>query len=227
VGENRIVITTKNEIHKMKMSKIKLLLNGLAIGWFQGRAEFGPRALGNRSILANPIDPEMQMKLNLKIKFRESFRPFAPIMTIKTFERFFNRPYDKYMLLVRWFKDTERISSNKHNSSLMDRLYENRTCVPSITHVDYSARAQVIEESDNKKLWLLLKKFGELNNHKVEMLVNTSFNIRGEPIVESPSDAIKCFFGTDLDVLVLDNYVLTKIENQNIKIDYKDNFFLD
>jgi len=183
-----------------------MILKNKYFGWFQGRSEFGPRALGCRSILANPISPNTQKDLNLKIKFRESFRPFAPIILEEELSRLFdqNDP-SPYMLFV--YKINKKISPIQ---SGINSINEIRSELPAITHVDYSARIQTINEKSNLKMFNLLIKYKELTGYGV--LVNTSFNVSDEPIVNSPYDAIKCFFESGLDFLVINNYIIDKVE---------------
>ena len=184
----------------------KMILKNKYFGWFQGRSEFGPRALGCRSILANPISPNTQKDLNLKIKFRESFRPFAPIILEEELSRLFDQnDLSPYMLFV--YKINKKISPIQ---SGINSINEIRSELPAITHVDYSARIQTINEKSNLKMFNLLKKYKELTGYGV--LVNTSFNVSDEPIVNSPYDAIKCFFESGLDFLVINNYIIDKAE---------------
>jgi len=204
----------------------KYLSEEKAIGWFQGRMEFGPRALGNRSIIADPRSEKMQKNLNLKVKFRESFRPFAPSIIEEDLNEWFdtNIP-NSYMLLVSKVAESKLIKNNIQSKGF-DQLNHKRSEVPAITHVDNSARIQTVNEKDNKRFYDLLKAFKKITN--VPILVNTSFNIRGEPIVSSVKDALSCFMGTNLDVLVCENYVILKDENHNQKnSNYKDKFRLD
>ena len=204
----------------------KYLSEEKAIGWFQGRMEFGPRALGNRSIIADPRSEKMQKNLNLKVKFRESFRPFAPSIIEEDLNEWFdtNIP-NSYMLLVSKVAESKLIK-NRIQSKGFDQLNHKRSEVPAITHVDNSARIQTVNEKDNKRFYDLLKAFKKITH--VPILVNTSFNIRGEPIVSSVKDAFSCFMGTNLDVLVCENYVILKDENHNQKeANYKDKFRLD
>ncbi len=200
-----------------------------AIGWFQGRMEFGPRALGNRSIIGDPQSENMQKNLNLKVKFRESFRPFAPSILLDDAPEWFNiNEKSPYMLLVSKIKDEKKIKMTDKEKKLfgIDKLNVKRSNVPAVTHVDYSARIQTVEEKINYKYTKLLKKFKEKTN--CPMIVNTSFNIRGEPIVNTPEDAFRCFMGTNLDRLAIGNCYLLK-ENQNLNLikDYKSKFKLD
>ncbi len=207
------------------------LSNSKAIGWFQGRMEFGPRALGARSILGDPRSPEMQKNLNLKVKYRESFRPFAPAVLREDLSKWFELDTDSpYMLLVADINKNKKIEMNEEQKKLfgIEKLNIPRSEIPAVTHVDYSARIQTVDQNHNPKFFKLLKKFKEITSCPV--LVNTSFNVRGEPIVGSPSDAFKCFMGTDLDKLVIGNFYLDKKEqskNLNVNTNYKDNFELD
>ena len=183
---------------------------GKVVGWFQGRMEWGPRALGNRSILGDPRNSQMQRTLNLKIKFRESFRPFAPAVLEEDVSDYFDldRP-SPYMLLVAPVKQQIRTKLDKENSaSGLDKLKIVRSAIPAITHVDYSARVQTVSESDNPRFYKLIRKFKEKTGTSV--LINTSFNVRGEPIVCTPQDAYKCFMKTEMDYLVIGNYIFSK-----------------
>ena len=204
------------------------LVQGKAIGWFQGRLEYGPRALGNRSIIADPRSKSIQKDLNIKIKFRESFRPFAPAVLREYLSDFFELNCDSpYMLLVASVKNKISSQNKKEkSSSILDQLNQLRSNIPAVTHVDYSARVQTVHKDINKKFYDLISKFNEISSCPV--VVNTSFNIRGEPIVCSPSDAFKCFMGTNLDILVIENYILFKDKQKKISIkNYKDQFELD
>ena len=199
---------------------------GEAIGWFQGRMEFGPRALGARSILGDPRSSEMQKNLNLKIKFRESFRPFAPSILWEDLKEWFDIEVDSpYMLMVAKIKDNKIISMNKDQEKLfgIDKLNVKRSEIPAVTHVDYSARIQTVHKDTNKRYFKLLNKFKEKTNCPV--LVNTSFNVRGEPIVNTPVDAFNCFMGNELDKLVIGNCYLEKAkQNKSLIKDYKNKF---
>jgi carbamoyltransferase len=196
--------------------------DGKVIGWFQGRMEFGPRALGNRSIIGDARNEKMQEQMNLKIKFRESFRPFAPIVLEEDVSKVFEyKGTSPYMLICAYLRDewkTQLSSEEKESESKLfglERLYHKRSKLPAITHVDYSARLQTVSKSTNPKLHSLMSKFKEKSG--VGVLVNTSFNVRGEPIVCSPEDALRCFLSTDIDILALGNYVLHKDQmNQDI-----------
>ena len=213
----------KNLISKLT----ELLFKKKTIGLFQGRMEFGPRALGNRSIIADPRDPLMQKKLNLKIKFRESFRPFAPIILSEELNKWFELSHKSpYMLIVEKIRESKRLKISNKNLFGIDLLNEKRSIVPAVTHVDYSSRIQTIHKNTNRFLYDLLTSFKIKT--KCPILVNTSFNIRGEPIVESPNDSIKCFLGTNLDVLCIGNFILLKEEqNKNSLISYQHEFKLD
>ena len=199
------------------------LKEGKIVGWFQGRMEFGPRALGCRSIIADPRSEKMQKNLNLKIKYRESFRPFAPSILREDLNDWFELDCDSpYMLLVADVKKNIQIQETKTSQKLfgIERLNLKRSSIPAVTHVDYSARIQTVHKETNPKYHNLLQNFKKLTNCPV--LVNTSFNIRGEPIVCSVEDAFKCFMGTELDVLVCENFVLYKHDqDKSLLNDYK------
>jgi carbamoyltransferase len=186
------------------------LLKGNVVGWFQGRMEFGPRALGSRSILGDPRNPEMQQKINQSIKFRESFRPFAPSVLAEDAAAFFNINCESpYMLLVREVLPERRLAADHERSvDLMERLRQQRSDIPAITHVDYTARIQTVDQHSNPRYRKLLEKFKEKTGYG--MLINTSFNVKDEPIVCTPEDAIRCFLKTDMDSLVIENYLLRK-----------------
>jgi len=186
------------------------------IGWFQGRMEFGPRALGGRSILADPRSENMQKELNLKIKFRESFRPFAPSILSEDVNNWFDLDVDSpYMLLVANIKKEIQIQMNAEQESLfgIEKLNTKRSKIPAVTHVDYSSRVQTVHKETNPKFHKLINKFKKITGCPI--LVNTSFNIRGEPIVCSVKDAFQCFMGTNLDVLVIENFILLKSEQSH------------
>jgi len=205
------------------------LVNDKAIGWMQGRMEFGPRALGNRSIIANPRSSLMQRQLNLKVKYRESFRPFAPSILRENLEEWFELDADSpYMLLVAELKKEKQFKMTAKEESLfgIEKLNVPRSSVPAITHVDYSSRIQTVHSRTNPKFHALISKFKKETDCPI--LVNTSFNIRGEPIVCTPTDAFKCFMGTQLDVLVIENYVLIKEEQNNNNLEnYRNKYELD
>jgi carbamoyltransferase len=206
---------------------VKDLVNGKIIGWFQGRMEFGPRALGNRSIIADPRDHKMQKKLNLKIKYRESFRPFAPAILAEEIKNWFPTILiSPYMLLVEKIKENRRKKILNKNITGLKLLSYKNSDVPAVTHVDYSSRIQTVHKETNPLFHSLIKKFQKETG--CPMVINTSFNVRGEPIVYSPKDAIKCFLGTDLDTLVLGHFYITKSKQlSNIKYQYKNKFNLD
>ena len=207
----------------------KSLSDQKAIGWFQGRMEFGPRALGCRSILGDPRSDKMQKNLNLKVKYRESFRPFAPSILKDDLKDWFDLEVDSpYMLLVADITSNKKIEIpiNQKNLFGIDRLNVKRSEIPAVTHVDYSARIQTVSRDTNKIYFDLLTKFKEITGCPV--LVNTSFNVRGEPIVNSPTDAFNCFMGTELDMLVIGNCILDKKkQDENLKKDYTKEFELD
>jgi carbamoyltransferase len=185
----------------------RLISEGNIIGWFQGRMEFGPRALGARSILGDPRNSEMQKKMNLKIKFRESFRPFAPCILEDDLENWFNTSEkNEYMLVVSSIIEKRRLKPDWSLNGLK-KLNFAYSDIPAVTHVDYSARVQTVSKK-NIRLYSLLKAFKELTNCPV--LINTSFNLNGEPIVMTPEDACKCFLKTNIDYLVLENFLVKK-----------------
>ena len=202
---------------------------GEAIGWFQGRMEFGPRALGNRSILGDPRSSEMQKNLNLKVKYRESFRPFAPSILKENLAEWFNISEDSpYMLMVADINKDKIIEMNEEQIKLfgIEKLNIKRSEIPAVTHVDYSARIQTVHKETNEKYYKLIQKFKEKTNCPV--IVNTSFNVRGEPIVNTPLDAFNCFMGTRLDKLIIGNcYLEKKSQDASLKKDYKMEFELD
>ncbi len=215
--EEKIINITSSELAK-----------GKAVGWFQGKMEFGPRSLGSRSIIANPMIKDMQKNLNLKIKFRESFRPFAPAILFDKVNDWFDMEYHSpYMLFVDFIKNDHRINTdNKKNTFGINKLNEVRSKIPAITHIDYSARIQTVKSDENFKFYKLIENFYSITNCPI--LVNTSFNVRGEPIVCSPSDAFKTFMGTNLDLLVIENCVLYKEQqDKNLITDYKNKYELD
>ncbi len=200
-----------------------------AIGWFQGRMEFGPRALGGRSILGDPRSDDMQKNLNLKVKYRESFRPFAPSVLREDLSDWFDTNVDSpYMLLVANIKSDKKIEMTDNQKKLfgIDKLNIKRSEIPAVTHVDYSARIQTVSKNTNKRYYDLISKFKEKTGCPI--IVNTSFNVRGEPIVNSPTDAFNCFMGTELDYLVIGNCILDKNkQDKSLKQDYKTEFELD
>lgn len=202
-----------HEVSPANLSEMvaRLIAEEKVIGWFQGRMEFGPRALGNRSILGDPRSPKMQSVMNLRIKFRESFRPFAPSVLREHVNEFFEMDCDSpYMLLVAPVQPALRIEMTSEQQQLfgIDKLNVPRSTMPSVTHVDYSARVQTVRREDNEAYYDLIAAFGRLTGYPV--LVNTSFNVRGEPIVCSPEDAYRCFMRTDIDCLVMGNFIVHK-----------------
>ena len=205
------------------------LANLKAIGWMQGRMEFGPRALGARSIIADPRSPVMQKQLNLKVKYRESFRPFAPSVLREDVSEWFDHNTDSpYMLLVADVHNDKRRSMTSEEDALfgIDKLNVPRSSVPAITHVDYSARVQTVHADTNPRYHAVISKFKEKTG--CPLVVNTSFNVRGEPIVCTPTDAFKCFMGTELDVLAVGNYLLIKDkQNEALKENYEERYELD
>ena len=217
-SEDDLLEITSNELSK-----------GKTIGWFQGRMEFGPRALGSRSILADPRSEKMQKILNLKVKFRESFRPFAPSILREDLSKWFDLNCDSpYMLLVADVNKSIRREMTDDEEKLfgIEKLNIKRSEIPAVTHVDYSSRIQTVHRETNSKYYKLISNFKKITN--CPLVVNTSFNVRGEPIVCTVADAYKCFMGTDLEMLVCENFILYK-EKQNIQLlkDYKKKFELD
>ena len=207
----------------------EFLLSQKAVGWFQGRMEFGPRALGGRSILGDPRSDKMQKNLNLKVKYRESFRPFAPSILKEDLSEWFNLNTDSpYMLIVANISEEKKFKMTEEQNKLfgIDKLNIKRSEIPAVTHVDYSARIQTVTKNYNKRYYDLLSKFKEKTGCPI--LVNTSFNVRGEPIVNTPTDAFNCLMGTDLDYLVIGDCILNKKEqNMDLKKDYIKKFELD
>ena len=205
----------------------RMLAEGKIVGWFQGRMEFGPRALGTRSILGDPRNPAMQASMNLKIKFRESFRPFAPCVLEERASDYFDlRPGQQspYMLLVAPLRERHRRALSPSESKIMledpdlrHRVNVVRSSVPAITHVDYSARIQTVDEARHGRFYRLLKSFERSSGCPI--LVNTSFNVRGEPIVCSPAEAYRCFLATDMDALVLESFLLRKDRIKKVATD--------
>ena len=207
----------------------KDLADGRAVGWFSGRMEFGPRALGNRSILADPRSESMQKLLNLKVKYRESFRPFAPSILREDLSDWFEMDTDSpYMLLVANVVESQRKVITKEESVLsgVDKINYPRSTIPAVTHVDFSSRIQTVHKETNLTFYRLLEQFKKLTNFPV--LVNTSFNVRGEPIVLTPEDAFRCFMGTELDVLVMGNAYMKKAEQpKSLYSNYRSQYELD
>ena len=191
----------------------KEISEGKVVGWFQGRMEFGPRALGNRSILGDARNPEMQKKLNLKIKYREGFRPFAPSVLAEDSKKLFDLDVESpYMLLVAPINDSikKTLPENYYDLPLWERLYTERSTLQSITHLDFSARVQTVHKETNIRYWELINAFKEITGYG--LVVNTSFNVRGEPIVCTPYDAYRCFMSTEMDFLVINNFVYKKTD---------------
>jgi carbamoyltransferase len=219
----------KKESNEITLITAKELSNGKTVGWFQGRMEFGPRALGGRSILADPRSELMQKELNLKIKFRESFRPFAPSVLREDVSEWFDLDCDSpYMLLVSDVNKDKQVKMSDNDKGLfgIDKLNVKRSSIPAVTHVDYSARIQTVHKKTNPRYYELLNEFKKITNCPV--LVNTSFNVRGEPIVCSIEDAFNCFMGTNLDILVIEDFILFKEDqDKNLLKDYKNKFTLD
>ena len=208
----------------------QLIAEGNIVGWHQGRMEFGPRALGARSIIADARNPEMQKKLNLKIKFRESFRPFAPVVPAEDVAEYFeHEDISPYMLMVKRVRSERTIPypDDFNGKDLFDKLYFLRSDIPSITHIDYSARLQTVHKETNPRFWALLQAFKRKTGYSV--LVNTSFNVRGEPIVNTPEDSYRCFMCTDMDYLVIENMLFTKNDQPHWqeKNDWQNEFALD
>jgi carbamoyltransferase len=216
-----------SDFDRLCQDTAQLLADGNVVGWFQGRMEWGPRALGNRSIIADPRNPEMQKRLNLKIKFRESFRPFAPSVLAEDAAEYFEMDGDSpYMLLVAPVSQKHRKNDIKMDKgNLFDRLYQLRSDIPAVTHIDYSARIQTVHRETNERYWKLIQAFKQKTG--CGLVVNTSFNVRGEPIVCTPRDAYQCFMRTDMDWLVIGNCLFEKAgqpewqESQNWKQEFQ------
>jgi len=207
-----------------------LLSEGKVVGWFQGRMEFGPRALGSRSILGDPRSPETQSVMNLKIKFRESFRPFAPTVLREHVHEFFELDQDSpYMLLVAPVREERQIPMSEAQEGLfgIDKLNVPRSDIPAVTHVDYSARVQTVRREDNPRYYDVIQAFHSLTGYPV--VVNTSFNVRGEPIVNTPEDAYRCFMRTEMDYLVMGDFLLDKRDQPQWQeeVDWREEFELD
>jgi carbamoyltransferase len=207
----------------------KALAGGKALGWFQGRMEFGPRALGGRSILGDARSPSMQKQLNLKVKYRESFRPFAPAVLAEDAPKYFKIDAESpYMLLVADVEEQHRIAMTEEQQKLfgIEKLNVPRSSIPAVTHVDYSARIQTVHKETNPRFHELISQFKEKTGCPV--VVNTSFNVRGEPIVGSPEDAFRCFMGTEIETLAVGNCFLRKeAQNPALKQNYEHKFELD
>ena len=205
------------------------LAEGKAVGWHQGRMEFGPRALGSRSIIADPRSPGVQKQLNLKVKYRESFRPFAPSVLIEDMAEWFDIETESpYMLMVADVLKSKQIPMTDDEKKLfgIEKLNIPRSAIPAVTHVDYSARIQTVHNETNPKYHKLIEKFKEITGCPI--LVNTSFNVRGEPIVCTPEDAFNCLMGTEIDLLVVGNCLLRKeAQDKSLIKDYKNAYELD
>jgi carbamoyltransferase len=219
-----------DDFQKLSSDVAAKLAEGNVVGWFQGRMEFGPRALGGRSILGDARNPEMQKKLNLKIKYREGFRPFAPSVLEEDIGEYFDLDRESpYMLIVAPIREDKKIPlpSGYNEKPLYERLYFLRSDVPSITHIDYSARIQSVSRKTNPRYWELIDEFKKLTGYG--MIVNTSFNVRGEPIVGTPDDAYRCFMRTEMDFLVVGDYFLDKKEQPALteSKDWRTEFKLD
>ncbi len=225
IGANFEKVNYEDLINKTS----EFLSNEKVVGWFQGRMEFGPRALGSRSILGDPRSDKMQKNLNLKVKYRESFRPFAPSILKEDVSNWFDIDVESpYMLLVANINSDKKIVMTEEQKKLfgIDKLNIKRSEVPAITHVDYSARIQTVTKDINNRYYDLILKFKERTGCPI--IINTSFNVRGEPIVNTPTDAFNCFMGTELDYLVIGNCILDKNkQDKNLKKDYKSEFKLD
>ncbi len=219
----------KKEYSEMIEIVANEISNKKAVGWFQGRMEFGPRALGSRSIIADPRSEIMQKELNLKVKFRESFRPFAPSVLSEDVNKYFKLNISSpYMLIVSEIKDDikKEMTSLEKNFFGIEKLNVARSQIPSVTHVDYTARVQTVEKNKNKTFYDLIKKFKEITGCSV--LINTSFNVRGEPIVCTPLDSFKCLMGTNLDLLVCNNFLIYKSkQKKEYETDYRSKYELD
>lgn len=216
-----------DELTKVVASKIA---EGNVVGWFQGRMEYGPRSLGNRSILGDARNPEMQKKMNLKIKYREGFRPFAPSVLEEDIEDYFMIDCPSpYMLHVIPVKDSRKkpLPANYNSMALYDRLYHLRSDIPAVTHIDYSARIQSVSKGTNPRYWSLINEFKKQTGYGV--IVNTSFNVRGEPIVCTPDDGYRCFMRTEMDFLVVGNFLFDKTKQEKLLNDtnWKEEFKLD
>ncbi|GAB4009554.1 carbamoyltransferase [Spirosoma migulaei] len=226
----KAVSTHFTDFAELSTEAARLLAEGNVVGWVQGRMEFGPRALGGRSILGDPRNAEMQKKLNLKIKYRESFRPFAPSVLAEDCAEYFD--YDgisPYMLLVHPVAESRRtpVPADYASFPLREKLYYQRSDLPSITHIDYSARIQTVHKDTNPRYYQLIDSFKKLTGYGV--IVNTSFNVRGEPIVSTPDDAYRCFMRTEMDYLVVGNFLFDKRQQPEWqeKDNWKEEFVLD
>lgn len=224
-------VASKIEVPKELIGKTaRIIAEGNVVGWFQGRMEFGPRALGHRSILGDPRDTEMQQKINLKIKYRESFRPFAPSVLLDDVDQYFDHDHESpYMLIVKEVADQIKVAvpMDYQEMELMDKLRVNRSTLPAITHVDFTGRIQTVDGKYNHRYYDLIESFKRLTGMGV--LINTSFNVRGEPIVCTPEDAYRCFMRTEMDYLVINDYIFEKTEQPDWQSEdkWKEEFALD
>jgi len=219
----KAIFSKYDDFEKLAADTAKVISDGNAVGWMQGRMEFGPRALGARSILGDARNEEMQKKLNLKIKYRESFRPFAPsVLSEEANEHFQIEGTSPYMLMVQEVseKRKENLPNNYFKMPLMERLYVKRSDLPSITHIDFSARIQTVHQETNPRYWTLINEMKKQTGFGI--VVNTSFNVRGEPIVCTPDDAYRCFMRTEMDYLIIGDYMFKKTEQP--EWDKKDNW---
>jgi carbamoyltransferase len=209
----KAVFTRYDDFDELAVTVAGHIAEGKVVGWFQGRMEFGPRALGNRSILADARDPAMQQKLNQLVKHRESFRPFAPAVLLEEANAYFDLPVDSpYMLLTATVREDRRNPRPKDfdDRSWQERLHASRSEIPAVTHLDFSARVQTVSRDTNPRFWRLIDAFRQQTGCAV--LVNTSFNVRGEPIVCEPGDAYRCFMSTGLDYLVINDFLFRKTD---------------
>jgi carbamoyltransferase len=207
-----------NSAAELNNAVASFIEKGNVVGWFKGRMEYGPRALGNRSILADARNADMQKKLNLKIKFREGFRPFAPAVIAEDAQEYFElKTNSPYMLLVQPVKKQLQhvLPANYHSLPLQEKLYYQRSTLPAVTHIDFSARIQTVHKETNPEFYGLLTAFKQLTGCSV--LINTSFNVRGEPVVHTPAEAYQCFMRTEMDYLVIENFLLAKTDQPEWK----------
>jgi len=216
--------------HEWAQTIAKLIAQQNVVGLFQGRLEFGPRALGGRSIIGDPRSPKMQSVMNLKIKYRESFRPFAPAVLRERVSEYFDLDRESpYMLLVAPVKKEHRLQpkADNHAETLRNIVNEKRSCIPAVTHVDYSARVQTVTHEDSPRFYRLIEAFEKLSG--CGLVVNTSFNVRGEPLVCTPEEAYRCFMRTEMDYVVLESFLLSK-KDQSKRVesyDWRSQFVLD
>ncbi|MCF8378701.1 MAG: carbamoyltransferase [Bacteroidales bacterium] len=219
-----------DEFKDLAQEAAQIISDGNVVGWFQGRMEFGPRALGNRSILGDARNKDMQLKLNLKIKYRESFRPFAPSVLTEDMKEYFDLINSSpYMLMVGQVKEKylNKLPENYQSLPIRERLYVNRSQIPAITHIDLSARVQSVHKETNPRYWELINAYKKISGFG--LIVNTSFNVRGEPIVCTPEEAYRCFMRTEMDYLVMGDFIFNKTEQPawNQKSEWQEEFKLD